>query len=147
MKFPKKINKLLQSKNSGIATLLTEARKLEFLNNILLDLLPAPLPLHCHLAKIHNNTLVIVVDSPGWSTRLRYCIPDLLAKLKHHSHFFIPVKRIEIKVHPKWQTKTHSAGLKPRRISAQTSQCLKETANSIGNEAIKQALLKLASYS
>lgn len=146
MKSPKKINKLLQSKNSGIAALITEARKLEFLNNILLDLLPAPLPLHCHLAKINNTTLVIVVDSASWSARLRYSIPDLLAKLKHHSQFFIPIKNIEIKVNPKWDLNTHHVSLKADRISAKTAQCLKETANSIENEAIKKALLKLASH-
>lgn len=147
MKFPKKINTLLQNKNSGVASLISEAKKLEFLNNKLLDLLPAPLPLHCHLARIDREMLVIVVDSPSWSARLRYSIPDLLAKLKHHSQFFIPIKQIEIKVHPKWRTKTYQTPLKPKPISKSTSKCLSETANSIENEAIKKALLKLASRS
>ncbi len=147
MKLPKQINKLLQSKKSGFAALITEARKLEFLNSILLDLLPAPLPLHCHLAKLNNKTLIIVADSAIWSARLRYSIPDLLAKLKHHSQFFIPIKNIEIKVNPKWHSKAKHMALKPKRISAKTSKCLRETANSIENEEIKKALLKLASYS
>ncbi|MBN4080659.1 DUF721 domain-containing protein, partial [Beggiatoa alba] len=76
MKLPSKINKLLQTKNSEIASLVTQARKIEFLNNILLNLLPSPLPFHCHLATIEKQTLVIVVDSPTWSARLRYSIPD-----------------------------------------------------------------------
>lgn len=147
MKLPKQINKLLKSKNSGIAGLITQAQKLEFLNNKLLDLLPAPLPLHCHLAKIDGQTLVIIVDSPSWSARLRYSIPDLITKLKHHSQFFIPIKNIEIKVHPKWHTKPYHIPLKPRPISKETSKCLKETADSIENEAIKKALIRLASNS
>lgn len=147
MKLPKQINKLLQSKNSGVAGLITEARKLEFLNNQLLDLLPAPLPLHCQLAKIDKQTLVIIVDSPSWSARLRYSIPDLLTKLKHHSQFFIPIKNIEIKVNPKWHSQAYHIPLKPRPISKETSKCLKETANSIENETIKKVLLKLASNS
>jgi len=147
MKLPKQINKLLQNKNSGVAGLITHARKLEFLNGKLLDLLPAPLPLHCQLAKIDGSTLVIIVDSPSWSARLRYSIPDLLAKLKHHSQFFIPIKNIEIKVHPKWHTKAYQTPLKPKPISKSTSKCLIETANSIENEAIRKALLKLASKS
>jgi len=147
MKLPRQINKLLQSKNSRVAALITEARKLEYLNNILLDLLPSPLPHHCHLAKMNGNKLVIVVDSPTWSARLRYSIPELLAKLKHHSQFFIPIKNIEIKVNPQWQSKPNHVALKPKRISSGTSKCLKETANSIENEAIKKALLKLASHS
>lgn len=146
MKLPRQINKLLKSKNSKVAALVTQASKLEFLNNILLDLLPAPLPLHCHLAKINNKTLVIVVDSPTWSTRLRYSIPDLLAKLKHRSQYFIPVKNIEIKVNPKWHTREPQTVLKPKPISSKTAKCLKETASSIENEAIKKALLKLASH-
>jgi len=146
MKLPRQINKLLKTKNSQVAALVTQAQKLEFLNNKLLDLLPAPLPLHCHLAKINNNTLVIVVDSPTWSTRLRYSIPDLLAKLKHQSHYFIAVKNIDIKVNPKWNSKTVHRVLKPKPISAETAKCLKETANSIENETVKKALLKLASH-
>jgi len=145
MKFPKQINKLLKRKNSEVAGLITQARKNEFLNNILLDLLPTPLPLHCHFGKINNDTLVIIVDSPTWSARLRYSIPDLLAKLKRHSQFFIPIKKIEIKVVPKWQSKIPEKVQKPRPISTSTANCLKETANSIENNAIKKALLKLAS--
>ncbi len=144
MKLPKQINKLLQRKNSRIAGLITQARKLEFLNNKLLDLLPLPLPQHCHLAKIDKQTLVIVADSPTWSARLRYSIPDLLAKLKHQSHYFIPIKNIEIKVNPKWHTQTQTQNLKPRPISKKTAQCLKDTASSIENNAIKNALLKMA---
>jgi len=144
MKLPKQINKLLQRKNSQIAGLVTQARKLDFLNNKLLDLLPLPLPHHCHLAKIDQQTLVIVVDSPTWSARLRYSIPDLLAKLKHQSQYFIPIRKIEIKVNPKWQTQTQSQILKPKPISKRTAQCLKDTANSIENNTIKNALLKMA---
>jgi len=147
MKLPRQINKLLYSKHSKVAALITEARKTEFLNGIVLDLLPAPLPLHCQLAKISNNTLVIMTDSPTWSARLRYSIPDLLAKLKHHSQYFIPIKKIEIKVDPKWHRKAYQERAKPKRISAKTSKCLEDTANSIENEVIRKALLKLASYS
>ena len=147
MKLPKQINKLLQNKNSGFASLITEAKKLEFLNNKLLDLLPTPLAMHCRLVKVSSATLVIVVDSAIWSSRLRYSIPDLLAKLKHHSHFFISIKNIEIKVNPKLHIRQNSIKQKPKRISPKTSNCLKHTANSIENEKIKKALLKLASYS
>jgi len=144
MKFPKQINKLLYRKNSEIAGLITQARKTEFLNNILLDLLPSPLPLHCQLGKIHNDTLIIIVDSSTWSARLRYSIPELLTKLKHHSQFFIPIKKIEIKVNPKWHTSDSKTVLKPKPISTKTASCLTETANSIENKAIKKVLLKLA---
>lgn len=144
MKLPKQINKLLYRKNSNIVGLITQAQQIAFLNNILLNLLPSPLPLHCNLGKIDKQTLVIIVDSPTWSARLRYCIPDLLAKLKHHSHYFIPVKKIEIKVKPRWQTKPVQNTLKPVPISQKTADCLIETANTIENKAIKTALLKIA---
>ena len=147
MKLPKQINKLLRNKNSGFAELITEAKKLEFLNNKLLDLLPSPLAMHCRLAKINKSSLVIVVDSAIWSSRLRYSIPDLLAKLKHHSHFFIPVKKIEIKVNPKFHSMQKGTAHKPIRISSKASKCLQDTANSIENDKIKKTLLKLASYS
>ncbi len=144
MKLPKQINKLLHRKNSQITELITQARKLEFLNNKLLDLLPLPLPHHCHLAKMDKQTLVIVVDSPIWSARLRYSIPDLLAKLKHQSQYFIPIKNIEIKVNPTWHTQTRVNTLKPKPISKKTAKCLKDTANTIENATIKNALLKMA---
>ncbi len=144
MKLPKQINKLLYRKNSNIVGLITQAKQIEFLNNILLNLLPSPLPLHCNLGKIDRQTLTIIVDSPTWSARLRYCIPDLLAKLKHHSHYFIPVKNIEIKVKPRWHTKPVQNTLKPAPISQKTAHCLVETANTIENKAIKKALLKIA---
>jgi len=144
MKFPKKINKLLQRKNSKIGSLITQAQKIDFLNNKLLDLLPSPLPHHCHLAKIDNQTLVIIVDSPIWATRLRYSIPDLLAKLKHQSQYFFPVRDIKVKVEPIWHIKTPINTLKPKPISKKTAQCLTDTANTIENNAIKNALLKMA---
>ena len=144
MKLPKQINKLLQRKNSQVASLITHARQLEFLNNKLLDLLPSPLPHHCQLAKIDQQTLIIVVDSPSWSARLRYSIPELLAKLKHQSHHFISIRKIEIKVIPKWTTQPRNNTLKPKPISKNTAQCLKDTAVTIENNAIRNALLKMA---
>ena len=55
---------------------------------------------HCSPKKLENNTLLIEVDHPGWSTEIRYLESDLLERLRQKSPK-LEVSEIKVRVKSK----------------------------------------------
>lgn len=146
MKSPKPINKFFAQKNPQLAGLVTQARQLQKLSACLLDLIPIPLNLHFQVAGIQNNTLVLIAESSVWSARLRYSIPELINKLKHHPQISTAIQSIEIKVDPDWRSLTPAKPQQGKTLSKNAVDCLTRTAASIEIGPVKSALLRLASH-
>ena len=64
--------------NDVLRRLHARARVLRALDEALGRQLGSPLNSHCHLANIRADTVVLHVDSPAWSTRVRFLTPRLL---------------------------------------------------------------------
>jgi hypothetical protein len=102
---------------------------------------------HYHVANIQNRTVVIMTDSPVWTTRLRQLGPRILTilhnsgrkNLLHIRVFSRPAQSPVAK--PPDPVKT-----KPRQISRQSSRLLNQAASSIGDDGLREALLKLARH-
>lgn len=83
----KNINQIFEAQNSNFSKLLAKTVLLKRLDIIFKKMLEEDLALHCHFAKITNETLAVVVDNAAWATRLRYAIPDILKNLQTQPEF------------------------------------------------------------
>lgn len=102
---------------------------------------------HYHVANIQGRTLVIMTDSPVWTTRLRQLGPRILTILQNsgrknllHIRVFSRPARSPVARPPE------SVKTKPKHISLQSSRLLNQAASTIGDEGLREALLKLARH-
>ena len=102
---------------------------------------------HYHVANIQGRTLVIMTDSPVWTTRLRQLGPRILTILQNsgrknllHIRVFSRPAQSPVARPPE------SVKTKPKHISLQSSRLLNQAASTIGDEGLREALLKLARH-
>jgi hypothetical protein len=115
------------------------------------------LPVECHnhveVANIRQQILMLITDSPVWTTRLRQLSPRILqyfnenrtsetATLIHHI-------QISTRYQKKSTRKENSASESHRHkpvISSKTAEILSQSAETIEHKELKDSLLKLASH-
>jgi len=123
------------------------AQELRRLTSLLRSELPPESDGHYHVANIHDRTVVLMTDSPVWTTRLRQLGPNILTILhnggrKHLLHirvFSRPSQTVENK--PSQPVKKQA-----RLISRQSSQLIHQAASYIADDGLRDALLKLANH-
>jgi len=146
MNFPGPLYKVLLRKKGEVEHLVTQTRELKRLTRLLQAELNPSLAPHCHIARLTPPHLTIIVDSPAWSTRLRFQSTGLLRQLAKKHQIFRGVTDIEIKIYPaRLQRRTPPSV--PRHISPGAAAVITDMANSIDDPGLKQALLRLASRS
>lgn len=146
MNFSSPLYKVLLGKKGEVEHLVTQTNELKRLTRLLQAELNPSLAPHCHVARLTPPHLTVVVDSPAWSTRLRYQSTGLLRQLARKHQIFQDVTHIEIKIYPaRLQRRTPSSV--PRDISPGAATVITDMANSIDDPGLKQALLRLASRS
>lgn len=123
--------------------LVSKSHDLERLTALLNGELPRETSGHYHVAGIDNSTLVIITDSPVWTTRLRQLGPSIIEILaeraaKNVNHVRIVSRRGSIKT-PYQPNQTVN-----RILSAKSGQHLSQTAEYIQDNELKNALLKLS---
>lgn len=124
------------------------AQELGYLTSLLRSELPPESDGHYHVANIHDRTVVIMTDSPVWTTRLRQLGPSILTILQnsgkqhllHIRVFSRPTQSAPARPPQKNRTE-------PRQISRQSSQLISQTAAFIEDDGLREALLKLAKHS
>ena len=135
----------MDSFNSRLdASLKQRARELGRLTALLRSELPPESDGHYHVANIRGNTLIIMTDSPVWTTRIRQLGPRILTvlhnsgstKLMHIRVFSRPGRSATIQPRP---PKT-----KPKHLSPRSGQLISQTASFIDDDGLRDALLKLA---
>jgi hypothetical protein len=107
---------------------------------------------HVNVANIRDGSLVLVTDSPVWSTRLRHMIPQMLQTIRDNSLHLSgiqPVHQIQIKTRYQAQPAAgnkHGSELKKhqRRASLSTTRLLASSASAVSDEKLKKSLLKLS---
>jgi hypothetical protein len=138
----------LDSFNSRLDdSLRKRAQELRRLTSMLRGELPPESDGHYHVANIHDRTVVIMTDSPVWTTRLRQLGPRILTILQNsgrknllHIRVFSRPAQSPVARPPE------SVKTKPRHISPQSSRLLNQAASAIGDEGLRDALLKLARH-
>ena len=100
---------------------------------------------YSRVANWRDNCLIIEVDSSAWATRLRYALPDLLAKLKLEKEL-TGIKYIEWYIQPETLQSAKPTPRKPKPISATTASMIYDAAEYMSNAKLKKALLTLADH-
>ena len=133
-----------QLNNALNPSILAQSRKLERLTMLLRNELPPECDGHYHAAAIHDNTLVIVTDSPVWTTRLRQLGPKILQLLKNKIPQSLQHVRIISRQGP--AVSNHKPPVVKRELSQQSSQHIAQTASYIKDESLKKALLQISRH-
>lgn len=133
-----------QLNNALDPRILAQARKLEKLTMLLRNALPPECDGHYHVAAIHNDTLVIVTDSPVWTTRCRQLGPLILQTLKNKVPPILQHVRIISRHGP--VVSTHEPAVVKHELSQQSSQHIAQTAAYIKDKPLKEALLKISRH-
>jgi hypothetical protein len=124
--------------------ILAQTRKLEHLTMLLRNKLPPECDGHYHVAAIHNSTLVIVTDSPVWTTRLRQLGPLILQTLKKKVPYSLQHVRIISRHGP--AVSIYETPVVKHELSQQSSQHIAQTAAYIKDKPLKEALLKISRH-
>jgi hypothetical protein len=146
----KPINTHLDSK------LMTQARKLEQLTLVLRNNLPPECGDHYHVTGIRTDTVMIVTDSPAWTTRLRQLSPSILQALATASTststltnaIRLPhaIHHVRINTRHGPVPDRHQPTAMKRTISQQSRQHIAQTASYISDKKLKNALLQISKH-
>ena len=109
----------------------------------LLARLPAPLRAHCRLGRVRDNTLIIIVDSAAWATRLRFLTPQLVKQFSRDDS--VTVNKLEVRIQPQNEPVSNPPpGRSPARLSAENAALITSLARSVDDEKLSRALQRLA---
>jgi hypothetical protein len=135
------IQSLLTDDKGTIAALYRRSSELQVFQEILKAKLPPPLCDHFILANINKTTLTVHTDSPAWAARLRFLTPDILSDAGKLCSPYSP-KTIRIKVVlPAVQSKKTNRTI---NLSRKNAQLILDTANSITDSVLRDALIRLS---
>ena len=95
-KRPRSIAGLLDDEGSDLGRTVRRAREMESLRRALVSVLPVELDTHVVGLNVSGDTLVVLVDSAAWATRLRHLQDTCLSGLK--SSLGLDLQRIRVLV-------------------------------------------------
>lgn len=124
--------------------LVARTRSLEQLNLQLRNALPPECDGHYNVAAIHDRTVVIVTDSPVWTTRLRQLGPLILETLAGKTRQQLQHVRIISRHGP--VVSDYKPPVVKRELSQQSSEQIAQTASYINDEHLRDALLKISRH-
>lgn len=125
---------------SGTAReLIEQARRLEAARSALADRLPTELREGWQLARLDADTLVIVADSAGRATRLRYARSALLSAAQGCIGARPRAFSVKLAPPPRAPRPVERARLTPAAAA-----CLRQAVAGMEDERLRQALLRLA---
>jgi len=110
------------------------------------DVIPDEIKEHIIDCFMHQTLLTLVVENQLIASKIRYILPQLKGKLQSHDEFKILRKiRLQIKVSKLKEKILIDKGPKPQ-YSIASSSLLNELAESIGDQELQNALIKLAKH-
>lgn len=135
------VKKLLR-RNSTLSSLAQKIAEQKQLLEFVQALLPKSIAPHCLAAVRNESGLTVFVDSPAWSSRLRYLTAELLRSLNNHTP---RIEKIKIRVIPPSvvldKPKRH-----PTPPSIEEVQQIANTADFVDDPELSAALRRLAQH-
>jgi hypothetical protein len=132
-----------------------QAKKLAQITRLLRPVLPVECHNHVQVANIRDQNLMLITDSPVWTTRLRQLSPQILQFL-HDNPLDTGETEQQIIHHVQISTRYSPTSDKQQTlnknkrqklcISEKTATVLSQSANSIQHPQLKSALLKIARH-
>jgi len=83
---PKNVNLIIEQAHDELRGLLDQLNKIQTLNNTLQAKLNATLANHVRVVNLRNSTLVLAVDSPAWTHKVRFMLPELLSYFRQNGY-------------------------------------------------------------
>jgi hypothetical protein len=96
---PHNLNNMIDTPSGDVKALLDRLAKIQTLNNTLQNKLNPTLLKHCRVINLRKSVLVIAVDSPVWSNKLRFQLNDLLDYFRNEGYYGL--SSIEVIVQPR----------------------------------------------
>jgi len=124
-----------------LQNLLNRAHYLAKLSRLVQAQLSSDLASHCQVANYELGRLKLVVDSSVWASRLRFSLPHLNQNLKRIG-VFKDLQTIHYSVQP--LAVKHGLSTKRLTLSKSSSGLIADAAVTIGDDKLRQALLRLA---
>ncbi len=133
-----------------------QARKLAKFTQLLHRILPVECHDHVKVANIRDQNLMLITDSPVWTTRLRQLSPQILQFIRTNTSDN-EADRAQIIHHIQISTRYHASNTDEQpslnkknrhklQISDKTANMLSQSADSIEHPQLKSALLKIARH-
>ena len=130
---------------TSLGSLSNKAAYLQRLNLAVKALLPVEQAANCHVANVRDNILILHLDSAEWATALHYQNTDLLAQLRQQPSY-AGLKSIQYKIRP-LGGQTKKTSIEPAKpLSLKTQKLLADTAKSMKNKELAEALAKLSKH-
>lgn len=131
----------LQQPAGRLAAVVAQGERLARLNRLLQALLPPHLQAYARFKSLSPQVWIVQTDSAARATRLRYVLPGLRQQLE--AELKQPVPDLKLHVEPPVAARSPAP---PRRLTLNESNAdlLKSTADSIKDERLGAALLRLA---
>ena len=123
--------------------LISKAHQLEQLTLILNSELPPETCGHYHVTGLDKSTLVIITDSPVWTTRLRQLGPSIIQIVTDQTGIDLQHVRI-ISRHGSIKAPYQADQTVNRVLSEKSAHQVAQTAEYIKDKELKEALLKLS---
>lgn len=122
--------------------LLNRALQLEKLNKLVKSALPADCHPHVACAGIRDTSLILVSDSPVWSSKIRLYSALILNMVQELGSYQVQQVQVRQTV-KKFQPHPRKPAV-ARKLGPGNARLIRTTADSIEDEDLKNALLKLA---
>lgn len=129
----------MRDRNQGFGQLLTHARILNRLDNILTTILDPSLSPHCQVAEYRNHCLILVCSNATFATRLRMISQQLLESFREEGEH--GMERIEIRIAP--VNRPEPEVRKQRTLSSAAIQALGRFASDSGDADIQAIFDKI----
>jgi hypothetical protein len=134
---------------------LVQARKLAYFTQLLHGILPVECRGHVTVANVRNQNLMLITDSPVWTTRLRQLSPQILQFIRkntaNNSNNKEQIHHVQISTRYQASSPDQQQAKKKDKpdlqISDKTSSMLLQSADSIQHQQLKASLLRLARHS
>lgn len=123
----------MKNHNHGFGRVLSHARLLNRLDQILASLLDPGLSAHCQVAEFRDNCLILVCSNAALATRIRMISQPLLESFSEEG--FSGIEKIELRISPVNRPQTDAP--KQRNLSEAALQALGRFAEDSGDEDIQ----------
>ena len=118
-----------------------KAKLLEKWTRLIKASLPVSCQDHVNVSDVRDFQLILITDSPAWSARLRLYSKNMIQILEEHTD--IKVNRVRIKLsQPKHLAQ--KPAIKTRYLNKSSARLIQQTAESINDPDLQQALKNLA---
>ena len=142
----KTTQQLLCNSSPTLQRLYKYSDALQKLTQLLPQLLPTPLHLHCQVANLRQDVLILHVDNAIWAMHLRFQEQEICQRWQQLMPHLPPLQRVEVKVRLLPMTVKREKLSPPQPLSTTTIELLQQVAENTPHARLKTALLKLARH-